>query len=86
MCAQNFTKFRFPLAGKASFHPVYLELPLESPINMSINRNIIIFYSELTSHTIPAYNPKHPRFVPLVAMLTKIKIQILTTDNHQYTF
>ena len=151
MCALNFTKFRFSLAVKASFRPIYLELPLESPINMSINRNIIIFYSKLTCPTLNCYlntvkklpiqsetssfnlrsgvlfseererkatrdsavsrsvsraldpptlallyfrvPPKkerliagYSRFVALVAMLTKITISILTTDNHQYTF
>ena len=55
MCALNFTKFRLPLAVKASFRPIYLELPLESPINMNINRNIIIFYSKLTCPTPSCY-------------------------------
>ena len=54
-------------------------------INLSDSK-LLSQHRKQTSHTIPAYNPKHPRFVPLVAMLTKIKIQILTTDNHQYTF
>ena len=55
MCALNFTKFRFPLAVKASFCHIYLELPLESPINMSINRNTIILSSKLTCPTPNCY-------------------------------
>ena len=54
-------------------------------INLS-DSQLLSQHRKQTSHTIPAYNPKHPRFVPLVAMLTKIKIEILTTDNHHYTF
>ena len=55
MCALNFTKFRFPLAVKASFRPNCLELELEYPINMSINRNTIIFSSKLTCPTPNCY-------------------------------
>ena len=89
MCALNFTKFPLPLAVKDSFRPIYLELPLESP--MSKNRNTNIFSSKLACPTPNCYldnviklpiQSETPRFIPLVAMFTKITISILTTDDH----
>ena len=55
MYALNFHKISFPFSS-ASFRPIYLVLPLESPINMRITyRNIIIFYSKLTCPTPNCY-------------------------------